>query len=135
MSDISNYADSFDLGWGSAQMMLQMHTNYSAEQEFAKGLQDDEGSMEYIGTKFNIQIKLYNGNFTDNWILLSLTLDVNDLHDALLVNSDTLSIYSSVPAKLTYGRYFEALTEKSCKVEGIHIIKNQLIWGKKGYII
>ena len=135
MSDISNYADSFDLGWGSAQMMLQMNTNYSAEQEFAKGLQDDERSMEYIGTKFNIQIKLYNGNFTDNWILLSLTLDVNDLHDALLVNSDTLSIYSSVPAKLTYGRYFEALTEKSCKVEGMHIIKNQLIWGKKGYII
>lgn len=31
MSDISNYADSFDLGWGTAQMMLQMKSNYSAE--------------------------------------------------------------------------------------------------------
>lgn len=88
-----------------------------------------------MGTKFKIQIKLYNGNFTDNWILLTLALDVNDLHDALLVDSETLSIHSSVPAKLTYGRYFEALTEKACKVEGMQIMKNQLIWGKQGYII
>ena len=105
-------------------MMLQMQTNYSAEQEFAEGSQDDEGSMKFIDTKFNIQIKLYNGNFTDNWILLSLTLDVNDLHDAMLLDSDTLTIFSSVPAKLTFGRYFEALTEKPCKVEGMEIIKN-----------
>ena len=124
MSDISNYADSFDLSWGSSQMMLHMHTNYSAEQEFAKGSQDDEGSMNFIGTKFNIQIKLYNGNFTDNWILLTLTLDVNDLHDALRLDSDTLTIFSSVPANLTYGRYFESLSEKSCKVERMKIIKN-----------
>ena len=91
--------------------------------------------MDFIGTKFDIQIKLYNGNFTDNWILLSLTLDVNDIHDALRLDFDTLSIFSSVPAKLTYGRYFESLSEKSCKVEGMQIVKNQLIWGKKGYII
>jgi hypothetical protein len=133
MSDISNYADSFDLGWGTAQMMLQMQSNYTAEQQFSA--QEDEGNMDLMGSKFNIQIKLYNGNFTDNWILLTLTLDVNDLHDALLVDSETLTISSSVPAKLTYGRYFEALTEKACKVDGMQIMKNQLIRGKEGYII
>ena len=83
--------------------------------------------MDLIGTKFNIQIKLYNGDFTDNWILLSLILDVNDLQDALLVDSDTFTIYQSVPAKLAYGRLFEVLTEKSCKVEGMQIMKKQLI--------
>jgi hypothetical protein len=133
MSDISNYADSFDLGWGTAQMMLQMQSNYTAEQQFSA--QEDEGNMDLMGSKFNIQIKLYNGNFTDNWILLTLTLDVNDLHDALLVDSETLTISSNVPAKLTYGRYFEALTEKACKVDGMQIMKNQLIRGKEGYII
>ena len=94
------------------------------------GAQDDEGLGDLIGTKFNIQIKLYNGDFTDNWILLSVNLDVNDLTDALLVDTDTLTIFSTVPARLTYGRYFEAVTEKPCKVEGMKIVKNQLIWGK-----
>jgi hypothetical protein len=135
MSDISNYADSFDLEWGAAQMMLQMHTNFSNEELFTRGAHFDEGLGDLIGTKLKIQIKLYNGNFTDNWILLSVTLDVNDLIDALLIDSDTLTIHSSVPAKLSYGRYFEALTEKQCKVEGMQIIKNQLIWGKEGYIV
>ena len=66
---------------------------------------------------------------------MTLALDVNDIHDAVLVESETLTISSSVAAKLTYGRYFEALTEKACKVDGMQIMKNQLIWGKEGYII
>ena len=71
------------------------------------------------GSKFSIEIKFYNGVYTDNWILLNINLDLNDIKDALLIKETTLQVASTINAKLSMGKYFEVLLEKSCKVENI----------------
>jgi len=50
-------------------------------------------------------------------MLLNLNLNVNDIDKALEISDKEISIKASTSAKLSYGKYFDVLVEKPCKVE------------------
>lgn len=85
---------------------------------------------DIVGTKFKLDIKLYNGVYTDNWIILSIILDLNDITDSLEVTDSCFKIISTISAKLSYGKYYDVLLEKKCKVDNL-MMKFDLIRPQK----
>ena len=76
-------------------------------------------------SNLQFQLKLYNGKYIDNWMILNVTLDINDIKDALEIYDEQIDIKGSILATLTHGKYFDTLVMKSCKISRLSLQKNK----------
>jgi len=58
-------------------------------------------------------------------MILNVTLDINDIKDALEIYNEQIDIKGSILATLTYGKYFDTLVMKSCKISKLSLQKNE----------
>ena len=80
MSDLTNFGEAFDLRNGIAQVMLEFESEYSPESQFIVSNSIGQ-AIEQSRLKF--ALKLYNGPYIDNWIILNFTLKGSAIGEAL----------------------------------------------------
>lgn len=102
---------------GIAQLRLEYSTKVSSEQAFIMANE----TAEDFESKLKMQLKVYNGAYIDNWIMINFTMDTISIIENLAIGDEILYINGSVSARVSLGKYFDMLIDRPCKIDKLLI--------------
>ena len=78
---------------------------------------------EALDSIFKITLKLYNGPYIDDWILLNLTLAGSQFKSHIRADDNSITLKGATSARLSSGKYFDILYHKTCRVDNLILRK------------